>query len=308
MEEIIRPPAGKRKIHCKNEFELCYIRHKYFRKVKYNPTAKEMEPYRKVVRHIAQRTYYTYPKLFHIVGMTLDDVQAIGNVHVVNFIGLFEISPTKNVEKYENFLDALAERDVEITEEKLLGKNRANLTLFLKQRMEDLVRICKQKAKNIKGMRVDEYIPFYGDQTPPIELYKLLKDSGAYGFKRLDNAQFRAIRKKVKAKHGEPFQWGGRWYVSVLLEQRPLAIADLVGAGLDPYESEHNLNPEEILLRKHEEIRIDKQIKMFKNGSKEEKAKTILAFVEKNADNPKYQEEVITARKMLRTLGLADVR
>lgn len=309
MQKVERPPAEKRKIHSKNEFELCYIRHQYFRRVEYNPTNEEMTPYKQIIRSLSQRTYYTYPKLFHIVGMTFDDVHAIGTIHLVNFIGLFELGPEKNAEKYNEFVNFITYKykaktlDVEI-----LDKNKANLTCFIKQRLEDLVRICKQKAKNIKGLRVDEYTPFFGPKPPPKELWRLLEDNEAHGYKRVDNVTFKAYRKKVKAKHGEAFQFAGNWYVPVPISQRALTWEDLEGAGFDPRENEHNLNPEQILLRNYEENRIDKMIKMFKNGSKEDRARTILQFVEKNADNPEFKDEILTARKMLRTLVPIDVR
>lgn len=307
MQQVERPPAEKRKIHSKNEFELCYIRHQYFRRVKYNPTAEEMEPYRLIIHYLSKRTYYTYPKLFHIIGMTIDDVKSIGMINLVNFIGLFEISPTKNVEKYDEFVRVLEHKNVILTDKELLDKNKANLTCFIKQRMEDLVRICKQKAKNIKGLRVDEYVPFYGSRPPPEDLNKLIEDNEAHGYKKLDNVTFRAYRKKAKAKAGQPFILGGIWYVTVPITQRPLSWADLEGAGFDPRENEHNLNPEQILLRNHEENRIDKKIKMFKNGTKEDKVRTIVEFVEQNFDNPTLKDEILIARKMLRTLGHVDV-
>ena len=308
MKEVERPQAGTRKIHSRNEFELCYIRHQYFRRVKYNPTAEEMAPYRQIIRSLGLRTYYTYPKLFHIVGMTADDVQAIANIHLVNFIGLFEISPTKNVKKYNDFIRFISKKSkAKPLNDEILDKNKAILTCFLKQRLEDLVRICKQKAKNIKGLRVDEYIPFYGPQPPPRELFKLLEDNKAYGYKRADSTLFKSFRKKAKAKHGETFQFAGYWYVPVPTSQRPLTYGDLEGAGFDPRDNEHNMNPEQILIKNSEEIRIDKKIKIFKNGTKEERTKIILAFLEKNADDPAFREEIFTARKMLKTLGHIDV-
>jgi hypothetical protein len=240
--------------------------------------------------------------------MTFDDVFAIGNIHLVNFIGLFEIGPEKTPERYEAFANARKKKFfVEVTPVELLSKNKANLTCFIKQRMEDLVRICKQKAKNIKGIRVDEYIAFFGANPPPDDVHQLIDGGKALGFHRLDNVTFKAVKKKAKGRIGVPFKWGSSWYVTVPVSQMSLTSDDLVNAGFDPYENEHNLNPEQLLLRGQEENRIDKKIKMFKNGSNEDKARTIASFIEKNADNPSYKEEILIARKTLRTLGTLDV-
>lgn len=309
MQEIFRPPAGTRKIHSANEFELCYIRHQYFRRVKYNPTAEEMLPYKKIIGYLSQRTFYTYPGLFHIVGMTLDDVNAIGQIQLVNFLGLFEIGPTKNPEKYATFAAIVKKiKKHDITPEDTLNKNKANFTLFLKQRMTELVRIFRQKAKNIKGVRVDEYAPFYGSPPPPDDLYKLLEDNELYGYKKLDVASYKTIRKKVRAKVNEVFQFAGSYYVTVPLDQRYLTVLDLAGAGLDPYENLHNQNPEEILSKRQNEIKFDIRLKKYKNSSKEDKAKTIMGFVEKNSGNPVFKDEILTAKKLLRNMGYLDVK
>jgi hypothetical protein len=309
MQQIFRPAAGKRKIHSSNEFELCYLRHQYFRRVKYNPTAADMVPYKRIVKYMAQRTFYTYQGLFHLVGMTLEDICSVGDVHLVNFLGLFEISETKNTDKYLAFkiiFGRLKKR--EPNSEDILNKNKANFTLFMKQRMEDFVRICRQKAKNIKGTRVDEYSPFYGPNPPPADLYKLLEDNELYGYKKLDMVQYRAIRKKVKAKINEIFIFAGSYYVTVPLDQRNVTVLDLAGAGLDPHESEHNQNPEQLYFKQESENVFDFRVKEYKNSSKEDKAITILNFIQKHEDNPRFEDEVRTARKLLRNMGYVNVR
>lgn len=307
MQEVYRPPAEDRKIHSSDDFELCYIRHQYFRRVKYNPTAAEMEPYKKIIKFLSQRTFYTYPGLFHVVGFTFEDVNAVGIINLVNFLGLYEISPTKNLRDYTKFCAVLKRLKKPMTSEQLLNKNKAILTLFMKQRMEDLVRICRQKAKNIKGTRVDEYLPFYGAPPPPDDLYKLLEDNEKYGYFKCDMNLYRALRKRKKKKVGEIFDFGGNYYVTVALDQRNITVLDLAGAGLDPRESAHNMNPEEILFKRESEIKFDIRLKRYKNSSKEDKAKTIMGFVEQYEDNPKYEEEILTARKLLRNMGYINV-
>ena len=266
-----------------------------------------MAPYRKIIKFLSQRTFHTYPGLFHVVGFTFEDVNAVGTINLVNFLGLFEISPTKNTDKYGDFCALLKRMKRPVTDEQILNKNKANLTLFMKQRMEDLVRICRQKAKNIKGARVDEYLPFYGAPPPPDDLYKLLEDNELYGYFKCDMNLYRALRKRKKKKIGEIFQFADNYYVTVPLDQRNITILDLAGAGLDPRESSHNMNPEEILFKRESEIRFDIRLKKYKNSSKEDKAKTIMSFVEQNEDNPTYKDEILTARKLLRNMGYMHV-
>jgi hypothetical protein len=259
---------------------------------------------------MARNTFYTYRYLFSAVGMELEDVTNIGRVHLVSFIGLFEFSETKNLEKYQEFLKLFAKKNKDQipTTEDTVGKNKANLTMFMKQRMEDLVRICKQKAKNIRGLRIDEYIPFYGSQPPPEELYKLLEDNETYGFKRADAVMFKALKKRLKADLKEPFAHAGVWYVAVPLEQRSLNVLDLAGAGLDPADGEHYRTPEYLLIEKERENTLDKNIKMYKNYSKEEKAKVLFGFIDSNETNPIFQNEIIIAKRFLREMGIQYVK
>ena len=310
MKELVyRPPAGSKKIHSKNQFEDCYLRHQYLRKVDYNPSAAEMQPYMRIVRHVSRNTFYTYRYLFSTVGMELDCVVNSSRVFLTEFLGLFEFDEQRNRDQYENFYAVYLQKHDQIPDAgAILDKNKANFTMFMKQRMEDFVRICRQKAKNIKGFQVDEYVAFYGPKPPPDEFYKLLEDNEAHGFKRLDGVAFKAIKKKTKAKIGETFQFAGNWYIAVPLEQRNLTVLDLAGAGLDPYENRHNMDPEKILQEKQKEIGFDKKVKVFKNGTKDEKAKTIFDFIEKNETNPDFEEEITIAKRYLRTMGIEYVR
>ena len=307
---VYRPPAEKRKIHSKNEFELCYLRHQYLRRVEYNPTPAEIKQYSVISDRASRNTFYAYKYLFATIGMGVEDIIGTSRVYIVEFIGLFEVSDTKNREQYETFcISYMNKNKGQMPDDNAIkDNNMAIFTMFMKQRMNDLVRVCRQKAKNIKGIKVDEYIAFYGPTMPPDDIYKLLEDNQAHGYRILDNVAFKAIKKKCKAKIGEPFQFAGSWYIAVPLEQRNLTLLDLVGAGLDPHESSHNMNPEKILQLKEQEIRFDKKARIFKNGTNDEKAKTLFDFIEKNQSNPTFEEEIAIARKYLRKLGPEYVR
>jgi hypothetical protein len=314
MKDLVnRPIAEKRKIHSKNEFELCYLRHQYLRKVDYNPTPEEMSVYSPISERMSRQTFYGYRYLFSIIGMSIEDLYNISRVWTVEFIGLFEISKTKNKKQYEQFcVDYVVYMNNNPYQTPsptdLQDKNFATFTLFMKQRLEDMVRICSQKSKNIKGLKVEDYIAFYGSKPPPEDIHKLIGDNKAYGFRIIDNRSFKAIKKKVNANIDEPFQFAGSWYVAVSLEPRNLTIADLQGAGLDPYDNKYNMNPEKLLQLKEQEIRFDKKTSMFQNSPNEEKAKTIFDFIEKNEGNPEFEEEITIARKYLRNLGPEYVR
>lgn len=312
--KIERPQAENRKIHSKDEFELCYLRHQYIRRVKYNPTAAEMEPYMKIVSIQAKKTFTTYLNLFKLVGLDYDDMVNIGRVHLVSFLGLFSLDKTP--EKYREFVEThLRKTNSEPSAEVIDNKNRANLTLFMKQRMEDVVRVCRQKARNIKGMATDEFYVFYGPKRPPRNVRKLLEDHEKYGFKKMDIAAFKTIRKRVmkdkKAKRTKPIQptksheilnFAGSYYVSIPLEHRDLTVLDFAGANLDPYDNIHNKSPEELMLHNLDINEFERKKANFDAQTSKRKENIVRNFIRKNKKNPLFREEIVLARKFLEEL------
>lgn len=302
--KIERPQADKRKISYRNDFELCYMRHTYIRKVDYNPTEADMQPYMKTIIQQAQKTFYTYRGLFQLVGFYLDDVVNIGRIHLIGFLGLYSLE--KVPEKYEAFEEIFFKKHVKIPKAKdVEDKNKANFTIQLKQRMETLVRVCRQKARNIKGWPTEEFYVFYGPKRPPRNLKKLLENHEKYEFKKLDMATFKSIKKRKSIRNNDkPFQFAGSWYVAVPLEKHVLCLADFTGAGQDPYDSIHNKNPEELLFDKIREEEFEQKKAAFEAHTDKRKEVILRGFIHKNKKNPMFTEEIALARKYLKTLEI----
>lgn len=298
---VSRPRAAKRKIHSKNEFELCYLRHKYFRRVKYNPTPQEMKPFTHIVTHLAKNTYFRYQTLFELVGFEAEDVINIGMVHLVSFLGLFSLE--KMPSKYKEFVKVFKNIQEKAPKDRdILDKNQANFTLFLKQRMQDVVRVCLQKARNIKGIPHEECRYYYGPKKPPKRLRELLKDHEKYGFKKIDPAVFKTIKKKAGLVHTSLFDFGGNYYVALSVERRALRLEDFSGAGLDPRDSLHNMTPEDIYFNMEDAEVWKKQKEEFGSKPNNIKADVIRDFIKKNKYNKEFSEELKTARKLLKGL------
>lgn len=298
---VSRPRAATRKIHSKNEFELCYLRHKYFRRVKYNPTQQDMKPFMHIVTHLSKNTFFRYQNLFHLVGFELEDVINIASVHLVSFLGLFSLE--KMPVKYKEFVKLFKHIQEKSPKDRdILDKNQANFTMFLKQRMEDVVRVCRQKVKNIKGIPYEECRYYYGPKKPPKNLRSLLKNYEKLGFRKLDSAVFKTIKKKAGLVHTSLFDFAGNYYIAVPIENRSLCLKDFSGADMDPRDSLHNMNPEDIYFNM-EDAGVWKQRKEeFHSKTDNMKADVIRDFITKNKKNGKFTEEVKTARKLLRGL------
>lgn len=296
---VSRPRAAKRKIHSKNEFELCYLRHKYFRRVKYNPTQEDMKPFMGIVTHLAKNTFFRYQNLFHLVGFEVEDLINIANVHLVSFLGLFSLQ--KMPDKYKEFIKVFKNIQEKAPEtEDILDKNQANFTLFLKQRMEDVVRVCRQKARNIKGLPYEECYHYYGPNEPPKNLRDLIKNYEKLGFRKLDSAVFKTIKKKAGLVHTSIFDFAGNYYIAVPIEKISLSLKDFAGADMDPYDSLHNMTPEDIYFTS-EDVEVWKQRKEEFNG-KPNSAKAIIIrnFIKKNKNKNGFEDEIKTAKRLLK--------
>lgn len=301
MEFFDRPVAPDRKIRTSDDFELCYLRHQYLRRVKFNPSPAQMAPYEKIIEHFAKNTFFMYYGLFKHVGMYKEDVINIARVHLVSFLGLYSLEQNET-KMYEFALKYLLDEKVgrEPSQNEIDQKNKANFTCFLKQRMEDLVRVCRQKVKNVKGQLYEEYAVFSGTNEPPEFPNMILKEPEQHGFKKIDYAGFKAVRKKAKVDGDATiFQYNGVWYVALLLDQRNLDIDDIIGSTSNPYDNYHNMQPDTLLEKKectdlsasfHDQTRYNKKV-------------TLRNFIAKNQNKRHYEEEIATAKRMLRSLG-----
>jgi hypothetical protein len=299
--EVIRPEAEKKKIHSKDQFELCYLRHQYFRRVKYNPTLEEMKPFMPIASYMAKNTYSVYKNLFNMVGFEVEDIINIANVHLVSFLGLYSLD--KMPEKYNDFINKFKGLQNRVPDEvDLLDKNQANLTLFLKQRMEDVVRVCRQKARNIKGLPSEEYYYYYGPKKPPKIKRDLIKNYEKLGFRKLDTAVYKSIKKKVGTLYGSTFLFNDNYYVAVPLEQKSLKMDDFSGAGMNPHDNIHNMNPEDAFFIFEDGQVWEQRQKEFTNKPCEIKVNIIRNFIKTNRNNKAFREEIKTARKLLKEL------
>jgi hypothetical protein len=293
----------KHRISHKDAFELCYLRHQYLRKVKYQPTREDMLPYNKIVENFAKNTFYVYKNLFMLVGLDLEDVLNTSQVYLACYLGLFALEI--NLEKLENFKSNFRNHNsILCTEEDLLNKNKADFTCFLKQRLEDLVRVCRQKAKNIKGISAEEFVVYRGNTMPPKDIEDLLENHDKYGYKPLGTSVFKTIRKRMKDRQEGPVYLDNDvWYVCVPIRKKSLALTDFTCNNFSPYDNIHNMTPEEIFEKEETESRIkDNQLK-FKSFSNKEKARIVKLFVNENQKNSKLKEEVNLARKFLENLN-----
>jgi hypothetical protein len=303
LDILFRPKAAVKKIHSSHEFELCYLRHQYLRRTTYNPTKAEMLPYATIGARMARNTFFTYKGLFYLVGLDIEDLESIATVQIVSFLGLFEI--TKDPVKYENFVCKHQKKySKDPGPYDIVQKNKAIFTLFLKQRMQDVVRVCQQKARNIKGKAVEEFYAYSGiKRLPPWVLPNLMGQNEKYGYRKIDVATFKSARKKAKLVNERVFKFEDKWFVAIDLDHRPLEIEDLTGADFDPRDNYHNMTPERIMQERESTLRFETLKSNFSILGKAEKKVVFETFIRENKENKKLAAEVATAQKMLGQMG-----
>jgi hypothetical protein len=301
MRRIINRPPAETRVSTRDNFEDCYLRHQYFRRVKFNPTFEEMQPYYKIAVTFAQKTFFTYRPLFLMIGLEKEDLINIAHVHIVNFLGLFSLENLPD--KYSDFASSFkSNHGRKPKKQDLLDKNQANFTMFLKQRMEDVVRICRQKVKNIKGFNIENYFYYYGTNTPPKRLTDLIKNHDRLGFRKMESSVYKSIRKKAKVFDYEPFMIGNNYYIAVPVGKKTLTVEDLNGAGMNPRDTLHNMDPEEVYATLEENLVWERRQELFDSKTPQAKANIIRHFIRRNKGKRGYREEIKTARKLLKEL------
>ena len=165
-----------------------------------------------------------------------------------------------------------------------------------------MVRVCKQKAKNIKGIVAEEFVVFRGINKPPKDIEDLLEDHEKYGYSPLTTTAFKTIKKRMCNKQEGPIYLDNDiWYICVPVRKKKLSLVDFTCNNYDPYDNLHNMNPEEVL-EKSEGLDWDGKWMKFNSSSNQERTNMIHDFINKNKGNPTLKEELKTAKRFLEAI------
>jgi hypothetical protein len=290
-----------KKIHSKNDFELCYLRHKYLRRTDINPSKEDIAPYAIIIHKLSGKTYSTYNKIFYAVGLDFMDVVRISDVHLISYLGLFHIQ--KNPIKYKAFETKFVDRNHFLpAENDILDKNKADFTAFLKQRMEDVVRVCRQKVRNVRGSPIQPAHFYFAPEIPKARDFEIIANYEKLGLRKLDPAVFRSIKKKAKPTNPLRFFFNGNWYISIPTNFQPLSATDFLTSDQFPRDLEHNKNPEEMLMSTEAKADWGKKYKKYKKIPSQQKLSMLRFFIEANKDNSLFVNEIKTANRIVSRL------
>lgn len=247
---------NKCKIKSLDNFELVYIRHKYFRKSS-NPSEERLNQFEEMICNISDKIYYKKIKIFKTTGLEIEDLRSVGRINTVSFISMSGLKENPSLMKrfikdHKNKFG----KDSMPTDRDIFLRECYNLSRYLNQRLYEVVRFCEIKNKNIIGTRAKTHY-FVGPSTVSVKDDLLLRDHKSYGFKKITKKTFNELAEKTNSLKKEAF------FIS------PDQIARSVTAkidlnSLDNFYSENcynelSLSPEDILLaREHEQLCIEK--------------------------------------------------
>jgi hypothetical protein len=292
---IKRPAATGSKIGFKNQFELCYLRHKYLRKSEHDLTKEEIKVFSYTVKTLTLNTFNAYRGLFGTVGLEYEDLVSIAYVHLTSFLGLFSIFSNEDVK--QRFTERFQkEQTANPKELDFFKKEKANFASFLNQRMEELVRICKQKSRNIGTANYSDTSFFKSPDK--IELNEEIANNyKKHNLSKIDLMSFRSIRNQANPKNKRCFLFENNWYYSISLAKKTISYYDFDSIKDDYHDNIHCMTPEQAFAMKEEEQNLKLYKDTFDGYSKKKQKHILRTFIKTHEKSPYYKKEVKKAKR-----------
>lgn len=236
------------KLNIKDNFELVYIRHRYFRKST-NPEPQRLAQFEEMIRNISNKIYARNINIFKTVGLEMDDLINIGRVHTVSFISMCGLKENSHLMK--EFIiqhKKLKGKNSTPTERDIFLKECYNLGKFLNQRLQEVATFSDRKNSNIRGTK-SEKVFFVGDSSQNPSDEELLLDCKKHGYKKIAKSDFKKMAKENGVTGQKMFKNKENQVVrAVYLRGSFLKKEDVEESYIDPSNSIYNQNPEDVLI------------------------------------------------------------
>lgn len=237
------------KIDCQDYFELVYIRHRYFRNST-NPKPERLAEFEEMICNISYKFFSKNYQLFNEVGFEIEDIRNIARIHTISFISMGGL--IENPDKMKDFTKRHKKKygkNSEPGKMDIFRKECYDLARFLNQRLQDFVRNCKSKNKNIRGTS-NEQIYFIGSAKRNPSDIELAKYPEVYGYEKISKKRYKELQQKNNAKDKMKFMHNNNQIVrAVYLTGEHLSVSDIKDIGLDPRDNLYYGNPENNLIK-----------------------------------------------------------
>lgn len=265
IRELDDPTIDDSKISSKDNFELVYIRHRYFRKST-NPTEERLKQFEEMICKISDKIYIRNSIEFKTVGFEMEDLRNIARVHTVSFISMSGLAENPDLmEKFRAKHKKIYGANSEPNEKDIFKREAYNLARFLNQRVQEVARFSKGKNENIRGTK--NHRRFYiGNSTNKPSDGDLFNDPEMYGYERITEGNFKKLVKENDAKGMLSFEIENNQCVrAVYIKGSFLTQEDVDGSYFDQTRSGFYRSPEENLMLKEFIFEKDKKNLYKKN-------------------------------------------
>lgn len=250
LRNLEDPSIDLAKIDYRDNFELVYLRHRYFRKSK-NPDPKRLMLFEEMICNISDKIYLRQIDIFKTVGIEMEDLRNISRVHTVSFFALSGLQ--ENPDKMRLFVARHKRQMGENSEPSprdIFLKEAYDLSKFLNQRIQEVAKVCKSKIKNIRGTTSIKGF-FVGESNQQPSDVELIEDPVKYGYKKISGTDFKNMLKENNPKNKRNFvNKEGKSVRAVYLQGSILTIEDIQDTYLDYSDSFFYRNPEDNLILK----------------------------------------------------------
>lgn len=252
MKDILRnledPELNeKSKISSSDNFELVYMRHKYFRKSS-NPSEDRLAQFEEMICNISDKVYCRNVKIFKTTGLEMEDLRNVGRVNTVSFISMCGLK--ENPKLMDNFVKDHKNKfgkNSTPTSRDVFLRECYNLSKYLNQRLHEVAHFCEIKNSNIIGSRVKKYF-FVGPENKVIEEDALIREPVTYGYKKITKKRFEQLAKEFNSEKKDIFLIDEGRVARVVSTK--LDLNSLNNFYLENCYNELSLDPEEILLER----------------------------------------------------------
>lgn len=298
VDGVLMPIDPSKHVSTKEHFELTYLRWRYFMRAS-NPSEELIRQYEKAAYKVAKEAFNDHHESMKLSGLEIEDVCNIALVHLISYLGCYslqfsESGQEKVVEK---------RKKAEFPDEEVKRKDLSNMMVFIQQRMRDLVRVFKQKNKNVLGEHSVAILYQLIDKEVPCTDLELIKAPDKYGYRRVTPSQYKEVKRKLGTYPSTgKFVIGDIIYRYVHNVSTPIWMSDHEHAeDIRSFNPQPNISPQEEGYELIKRYRMEKLLERYENADLKGKVRMLrkaINFFKKK----KMMQELALANRMLNKL------
>lgn len=296
----------KKQANYKDSFEDIYLRHDYLKKT--NPDSyTDMKKYEKICKATAKIMYEKHRMRFNKVSFYYEDILNITRVYSYSFLNVYSFS--NDIEGLEKFKSKFLQKQGKLpSKEEVEKRERNNLINFLRQRLSACSIVCERKSKDIVASKAKKVYFAYTANSVPASYDLILEDHKLFGYRLVTDEEMAVILKNNKGNlvdnKGFPvFEVESHSQIPVSFFTKVVYRDSSEGELIEVNHDRVSLSAEDRVLEMEEEIELANLKNRFDKLNQVQKRNRLKNFIKNNSKDSRFQEEIDSARKMLKQLS-----